>query len=81
MFSHPLARDAKVWRTAGFEGEVRPLLVVITTLELDPNHKKFRAEKVDHLRGAAKQWLGAHPDVANDVLLMNRPKTWAGDKS
>ena len=79
-FSHPLARDAKVWRTAGIKGKIRPLLVIVTTLELDRDHKKFNADKVEQLSVAARDWIENNPAEASDFLLMNRPKTWAGDK-
>lgn len=79
-FKHPLARDAKVWSTGGGKGKSKRVLVIITTLELDKTHKKFKDDKVGALSRAAKDWLEANPDQAVEYLLMNRPKSWAGDK-
>ncbi len=80
-FKHPLARDAKVWVTGGAKGKARRVLVVVTTLELDKDHKKFDAEKVERLSGAAREWVDENAAEAADFLLMNRPRDWAGDKN
>jgi hypothetical protein len=79
-FSHPLARDAKVWRSGGLSDPARNVLVVITTLELDPGRKRFKAELVERLSAAARAWVAENGEAASDFLLMNRPKKWAGDK-
>ena len=78
-FKHPLARDAKVWTTAGLKGEARKILVVITTLELDPGHRKFKAEKSKTLSDAAREWIAQNAADVSDVLLVNRPKDWNGN--
>jgi hypothetical protein len=75
-FSHPLARQARLWRTGGADGQERPVLVVITTLSLDSAEKGFKPEKLQQLRAAAKEWIDAHPDQAADYLLINRPRDW-----
>ena len=80
-FKHPLARHAMVWPTAGVKGKPRRVLVIITTLELDAEHKKYKGDKVEVLSTAAKEWLDANPSEAVDFLLMNRAKEWHGDKS
>lgn len=79
QFSHPLARDAKVWRSGGLSDPARDVLVVITGLELDPGRGRFKAELVERLSDAARAWI-AEGGAAADFLLMNRPKKWAGDK-
>lgn len=80
-FKHPLARDAKVWPTGGAKGKSKRLLVIITTLELDKDQKKFDAAKIERLSGAAREWMDGNPGEASDFLLMNRPRDWAGDKT
>ena len=50
-FSHPLARSARVWSATTLDDKVRDILVIVTTLELDSNHKKFKAGKVQRLQG------------------------------
>ena len=79
-FHHPDARDAKVWQTGGVKGKAKRLLVVITELELDKDHKKFDAKKIEGLCEAAKEWIGAHTTDATDYLLMTRPKMWDEEK-
>jgi hypothetical protein len=75
-FTHPLARAASVWSTGGAKGRPHKLLVVITTLELDPAHKKYKADQVDRLAGAAKDWLGENASLAEDFMLINRARDW-----
>ena len=79
-FTHPLARTAHVGSTAGLQGEVRCILVIITGLHLDKEHKKYKEEAVQRLSDAARSWLQDNPGEAVDFMLMNRPKRWAGDK-
>ena len=79
IFEHPLARDAKVWLTAGKKGKPQGILVIITTLELNKDHKKFKADKIRVLSDAAAVWIAENSSDAVDFILMNRPKDWAGD--
>ena len=78
-FEHPLARDAKIWQTAGLKGKPTRVLVIITTLELDEEQKTFKKTKVDALSSAAREWILENQPVAADYMLMNRPKDWHGD--
>ena len=79
-FHHPLARDAKIWSSAGLAGQALPILVIITSLELDPQHARFSTKNFERLTASAKEWIEANASEASDYLLMNRPKKWAGDK-
>ena len=46
------------------------ILVIVTTLELDARHKKFKASKLERLRDAGKQYIREHvPDVREVVLI------------
>lgn len=79
-FTHPLARTSRVGSTAGLKGKVRRVLVIITGLQLDKDHKKYDEQQVNSLSEAAKGWLDEHPQEATDFMLMNRPKTWLAGK-
>lgn len=76
-FKHPLARDAKVWTTGGHEGQPSRILVIITTLELDSNHKSYKADKVGRLSEAAREWIKNHALEASDFVLISRPRDWS----
>ena len=73
-FEHPLARSAKVWKAYPKEGDGHDLLVIVTTLELDPGHKKFKGDMVAKLQDSARAFLSEHPQKAAGYLLMNKPK-------
>ena len=79
-FTHPLARDAKVWMSGGHAGPAQKVLVIITRLELDGEHARFKAKLVERLSAAAAAWIEEHASEASEFLLMNRPKRWVGDK-
>ncbi len=80
-FTHPLARTSHVGSTAGIKGKVRRILVIITGLQLDQEHKNYKEESIKQLSDAARSWLEDHPSEASDFMLMNRPKKWLGDKN
>ena len=46
-FSHPLARSGSVWPATTLDDKAHDILVIVTTLELDARHKKFKASKVE----------------------------------
>lgn len=73
-FEHPLARSAKVWSAYPREGEKAPYLVVVTTLTLDPDSKKYKTDLVEQLKGAVHGFLADHPNKAAGFILMNKPK-------
>jgi hypothetical protein len=73
-FSHPLARTARFWIEESLDNGTNDVFVITTTLELDPSHKKFKEDKIERLRGAAKEYLlESHPRVRK-ILLMNPHK-------
>ena len=78
-FKHELARDAKIWPTAGVKGKVRRVLVVITALELDKESKDFKTKKFSLLSTAAKEWVSEHQTEADDYMIISRPKVWTVD--
>jgi hypothetical protein len=79
-FEHPLARTAKIGSTAGAAGKPKRRLVIVTALDLDRSSATFKADKVALLATAAKQWMEANPAQVADLLPMNRPKTWIGER-
>ncbi len=70
-FSHPLARGAKWARVEKLDDGDAPVLVVMTTLQLDPGHKKHKPEKIARLRQAAKEFLQAHAPSVGQIMLLN----------
>jgi hypothetical protein len=58
-FIHPLARAARVWHAEGHDGSEQRILVIVTTMELDPKHKCFKKKLVEKLSHAAKEISGA----------------------
>jgi hypothetical protein len=73
-FSHPLARGAKFGRVEVLDDGADDVLVVVTTLQLDPDHKKHKPDKVQRLRDAARDFLKAKAPSVNRILLLN-PET------
>jgi hypothetical protein len=72
-FSHPLARAAQVWQAN--VGGPRKILIVATTLELDPHHKNFKRQLVDGLSSAAEDFVTASDDL-DGYCLINRLRQW-----
>jgi phenylpyruvate tautomerase PptA (4-oxalocrotonate tautomerase family) len=75
VFSHPLARAARVWRAEGPDGSEQRVLVVVTTLELDPNNNRYKAKLVEKVTRAAKEHLEQSPEAASFVI-MNPLRQW-----
>jgi hypothetical protein len=74
-FSHPLAKKAKLWPMRSQDGSVISVLVVVTTLALDPEHENYRKKLVNRLSDAVSEYLAENPAVANFILI-NRVKDW-----
>jgi len=72
-FSHPLARAAHVWEAN--VGGPRKILIVVTTLELDPRHKRFKPQLVNGLSAAASEFVTISDDV-DGYCLINRLRDW-----
>jgi len=75
-FTHPLARDAKIWVASEQDGSAKRVLTIVTTLSLDPHSKEYKKDKVERLAADAKDYVKAHPAEADAFLLMNRVKDW-----
>ena len=77
-FSHPLARAASLWRADSLDNGGHDVFVIVTTLELDADHKKFKPAKVQKLREAARDYLRERNPAVKSILLMNPTKDWSG---
>jgi hypothetical protein len=73
-FSHPLARTGRFWRADSIDDGGHDVFVVVTTLELDSDHKKFKPAKVERLRQAAKDFVREQKPDAREVVLVNPMK-------
>jgi hypothetical protein len=79
-FSHPLARGAKVWIAKAHDGSEQRVLVVITTIPLDPGEKGYKKSLVERLSRAARDYL-ADSNEAASFMLMHRLRDWIGAKA
>lgn len=74
-FSHPLARGAKVWPLKNRDGAEQYLLVILTTLVLDPKSERYSPKTVDRLSRAAQEFIAELPDLSG-FSLINRFRDW-----
>ncbi len=79
-FSHPLARGAKVWNAKAHDGGEQRVLVIITTIPLDPAEKGYKKSLVERLSRAARDYLADSNDAAS-FMLMNRLRDWNAGKA
>ena len=56
-FVHPLARGAKVWTAKDHDDGERRVLVIVTTIPLDPEQKGYKKSLVEKLSRAAREHL------------------------
>jgi hypothetical protein len=57
------------------DGSERHVLVIQTTLELDPESDKYKKKLVNRLSDEAAAYVAELFEVA-DFILINRPKDW-----
>jgi hypothetical protein len=79
-FSHPLARGAKVWTAKAQDGGEQRVLVIVTTIPLEPNDKGYKKSLVERLSRAAGDYL-ADSNEAASFLLMSRMRDWNAAKA
>jgi hypothetical protein len=72
-FSHPLARAAHVWQAN--VGGPRKILVVVTTLELDPHRGGYKKKLVEGLSSAVEEFIVVSDDLYG-YCLINRLREW-----
>ncbi len=74
-FSHPLARAAKLWSAKSLDGTDQPLLIIVTTIELDAGRKNYKEKLINKLSTAAREYL-AETREATAFVLTNRARDW-----
>jgi hypothetical protein len=79
-FSHPLARGAKVWTAKTDDGGEQKILVIITTIPLEPHDKGYKKSLVERLSRAARDYLADSKEAAS-FLLMSRMRDWSAGKA
>jgi hypothetical protein len=79
-FSHPLARASKVWTARTHDGAEQRVLVIVTTIPLEPNEKGYKRSLVERLSRAAREYLGDSSEAAS-FLLMHRLRDWGEAKA
>jgi hypothetical protein len=79
-FSHPLARGAKVWTAKAHDGSEQRVLVIVTTIPLEPDDKGYKKSLVERLSRAARDYL-ADSNEAVSYLLLNRVRDWKAGKA
>ena len=79
-FSHPLARSAKVWTAKALDGGEQRVLIIITTVPLEPNDKGYKKSLVDRLSRAARDYL-ADSKEASSYVLASRMRDWKPSKA
>ncbi len=78
-FSHPLARGAKVWTARTHDGGEQRVLVIVTTIPLEPDEKGYKKSLVERLSLAARDYLATSNEAAS-FLLMSRLRDWSAAK-
>lgn len=78
-FAHPLARAAKIWTARGADGSEQRVLVIVTTIPLDADHKGYKKSLVEKLSRAARDHVAATKDASSFVLI-NRLRDWGPRK-
>ena len=74
-FAHPLARGAKVWTAKNQDDSEERILVIVTTIPLDANQKRYKKSLVERLSRAARDYL-AESKEAGSFMLVNRLRDW-----
>ena len=69
MFSHPLARAARIWHAERHDGSKERVLVIVTTMELDPKKKRYKAKLVEKLACAANGYLAQSSEAASFIMM------------
>ena len=75
MFVHPLVRSAKVFAAQSLDGKEHQVLVIVTTLALDPASSRYKAGLVEKLTAAARNYVEVS-DHVTAFVLMNRVNDW-----
>ncbi len=74
-FVHPLCRAARVFEAERQDAPGERVLVIVTTMELDPTSPRYKKNLVEKLSYAAKGYLSKSSD-ATSYVLVNRLRNW-----
>ena len=69
-----------MWAAHGQDGGGQRILVIVTTLPLDPGHKGYKMSMVEKLSRAAHEHLAASKE-ADSFVLINRLRDWDQPKA
>ena len=67
-FTHPLARASRVYRAEALDGSEQSVLVIVTTIELDPKHHRYDDRLIERLSRAARGYLALSSKATAFVL-------------
>ncbi len=79
-FVHPLARAAKVWTAKAADDSEHKVLVIVTTIPLEAEHKGYKKSLVEKLAKSARDYL-AESKEAGSFVMINRLRDWASAKA
>lgn len=79
-FSHPLARASKVWTAKTEDGADQRVLVIVTTIPLEPGDKGYKKSLVERLSRAAHDHLADSKEAAS-FMLLSRLRDWKTSKA
>jgi hypothetical protein len=68
-----------VWVARGQDDSEKRILVIVTTLPLEPGQKGYKKSMVEKLSRAAREHLAEAKD-ADSFVLINRLRDWRSDK-
>ena len=69
-----------MWTAKTHEGAEQRVLVIVTTIPLEPGDKGYKKSLVERLSRAARDYL-ADSNEAPSFLLMSRLRDWSGSKA
>jgi hypothetical protein len=69
-----------VWTARGKDDSEQRVLVIVTTITLDPGQKGYKRSLVDKLSRAAREHLAESKD-AELFVLINRLRDWNSENS
>jgi hypothetical protein len=80
QFSHPLAVSARVIAVHALNRQVRLVLVVLTTIDLDRKGRRHSRAAIEKLSAAIRGYL-AESGEASAFVLTDRARDWNGQWS
>ena len=69
-----------MWTAKGQDGGEQRVLVIVTTIPLEPNDKGYKKSLVERLSRAAHDYLADSKEAAS-YLLLNRLRDWKAGKA